>query len=60
MKSQGSSATVGVLIVAGISPRRPLNESYRGFFELVRSQFAATLADSQAFESAQARAEAPG
>ena len=57
VKSQGSPATVGV-IVAGISPRRPLSESYKGFFELVRSQFAATLADSQAFESERARAEA--
>jgi GAF domain-containing protein len=56
VKSQGSSATLGVLI-AGLSPRRPLNESYRGFFDLVRSQFAATLADSQAFESERARAE---
>ena len=57
VKSQGSPATLGVL-VAGISPRRQLNESYKGFFELVRSQFAATLADSQSFESERARAEA--
>jgi signal transduction histidine kinase len=57
VKSQGSAATLGVIVV-GVSPRRPLNESYRGFFELIRSQFAATLADSQAFESERARAEA--
>ncbi len=57
VRSQGSPATLGVL-VAGLSPRRPLDESYRGFFDLVRSQFAATLADSQALESERARAEA--
>ena len=54
---QGSSKSTAVL-VAGVSPRRPLDDSYRGFFDLLVRQFAAALADAQAYEAERARAEA--
>lgn len=54
---QGSSAYHAVL-VAGISPRRPLDDAYRGFFDLIVRQFAAALTDAQAHEAERARIEA--
>ena len=53
----GSSANVAVLI-AGLSPRRPLDDGYRGFFDLIVRQFAAAIADAQTYEAERARAEA--
>jgi hypothetical protein len=57
IQGQGSSEPIAVL-VAGISPRRPLDDSYRGFFDLVAGQFAAALADAQAYEAERQRTEA--
>ncbi len=57
VQGQGASATMAVLLI-GVSPRRAFDESYRGFFELVARQFAAALADAEAYESTRARAEA--
>ena len=57
VRQQGHSATVALLL-AGISPRRALDEGYRSFFQLVAAQFAAAIADAQAHESERARAEA--
>jgi len=54
---QGSSMSIAVLI-AGISPRRPLDEGYRGFLDLLVRQFAAAIADAQSYEAERARAEA--
>ena len=54
---QGSSTTSAVLI-AGVSSRRPLDDDYRGFFDLVVGQFAAAIADAQTYEAELARAEA--
>ena len=54
---QGSSTSIAVLI-AGASPRRPLDDGYRGFFELIVRQFAAAIADAQTYEAERARAEA--
>lgn len=54
---QGSSTSIAVLI-AGSSPRRPLDDGYRGFFELIVRQFAAAIADAQTYEAERARAEA--
>jgi len=53
----GSSTSIAVLI-AGLSPRRPLDDSYRGFFDLLVRQFAAAIADAQTYEAERARAEA--
>jgi PAS domain S-box-containing protein len=57
VQGQGSSTCVA-LLVAGISPRRALDEDYRGFFQLIAGQFAAALADAQAYEAERRRAEA--
>jgi signal transduction histidine kinase len=45
-------------LIAGSSPRRPLDDGYRGFFELIVRQFAAAIADAQTYEAERARAEA--
>jgi signal transduction histidine kinase/two-component SAPR family response regulator len=57
IRGQGSSEPIAVL-VAGISPRRALDDSYRGFLDLVAAQFAAAIADAQAYEAERQRAEA--
>ena len=54
---QGSSMSTAVLI-AGLSPRRPLDDGYRGFLDLLVRQFAAAIADAQTYEAERARAEA--
>jgi PAS domain S-box-containing protein len=54
---QGSSTSIAILI-AGVSPRRPLDDGYRGFFDLIVRQFAAAIADAQTYEAERARAEA--
>jgi signal transduction histidine kinase/CheY-like chemotaxis protein len=57
IQGQGSSRPIAVL-VAGISPRRALDDSYRGFLDLVAAQFAAAIADAQAHQAERQRAEA--
>lgn len=44
-------------LVAGISPNRALDESYRSFFELLAGQIAGALRNAQAYDEAQRRAE---
>ncbi|PZU95333.1 MAG: diguanylate cyclase, partial [Leptolyngbya sp.] len=46
------------LLVAGISPRRALDDDYQGFLELVAGQVAAAIADARAYETERRRAEA--
>ena len=46
------------LLVAGVSPRRTLDDDYRGFFELVAGQIANAIADARAYEEEHRRAEA--
>jgi PAS domain S-box-containing protein len=53
----GSSTNIAVLI-AGVSPRRPLDDAYRGFFDLIVRQFAAAIDGAQMYEAERARAEA--
>ncbi|HEY0753521.1 MAG TPA: ATP-binding protein [Ktedonobacteraceae bacterium] len=50
------SALAGFLLM-GIHPSHPLDEEYRGFFELVATQIAATLANARAHEEEQQRIE---
>ncbi len=57
VQRQGSLAGVAVLIV-GVSPRRALDDSYRGFFDLIAAQFAAAIVDTQQKEADRRRAEA--
>ncbi len=54
---QGSLTSTAVLI-AGLSPLRPLDDGYRGFLDLIVRQFAAAIADAQAYEAERARSEA--
>jgi PAS domain S-box-containing protein len=54
---QASLMSSGVLI-AGLSPLRPLDEGYRGFLDLIVRQFAAAIADAEAYEAERARSDA--
>ena len=47
----------GVLL-AGLSPHKEIDESYRSFLELVGRQIATSLADARAYEEERRRAEA--
>jgi PAS domain S-box-containing protein len=47
----------GFLIV-GVSPLRPLDDDYQGFFDLVAGQVATTVTNAQAYEKEHKRAEA--
>lgn len=49
--------TLGILI-AGISPYRPLDDDYRGFFDLVGGQVTTAIANTLAYEEERKRAEA--
>jgi signal transduction histidine kinase len=57
LKGSGGERLAGFLI-AGVSPRRPLDEDYRAFFELVAGQITAAVADAQATEAERRRAAA--
>jgi PAS domain S-box-containing protein len=54
---QGSSMSIAVL-VAGLSPRRSLDDGYRGFMDLIVRQFAAAISDAKTYEAERARADA--
>ena len=45
-------------VVAGLNPHRALDESYRGFVELLVAQVASGLFNARAYEAERARAEA--
>jgi signal transduction histidine kinase/DNA-binding response OmpR family regulator len=45
-------------LVAAASPRRPLDDSYRGFFELLSGHLAGAIANARAYEDAERRAQA--
>jgi signal transduction histidine kinase len=51
-------AQVAGFFVAGVSPRQPLDDAYRGFFDLVAGQVATAVANARAYEDERARAEA--
>jgi signal transduction histidine kinase/DNA-binding response OmpR family regulator len=57
MAGSAREVPVGFLMAAG-SPRRRLDDSYRGFFELVSGHIASAIAHARAYEEAQRRAEA--
>ena len=44
-------------LVSGVSPRRALDERYRGFFRLVGDQIATTIANARAYEEERKRAD---
>ena len=45
-------------LVIGINPRRPFDDQYKSFFELVADQFGTALANARAYEQERQRAEA--
>ncbi len=45
-------------LVAGVSPRRPLDEHYRGFLDLLASQIATAIVSAVAYEEERRRAQA--
>jgi len=49
---------IGALLVAGVSARIPLDDNYRGFYDLATAQVAAALANARAYEEERRRAEA--
>jgi GAF domain-containing protein len=46
------------LLLVGVSPRRPLDAAYRTFVDLIAGHIATAIADAQAYEAEQQRAEA--
>ena len=46
------------MLLAGISTRLPLDETYRGFFDLVAQGVTSALANALAYEQERSRAEA--
>ena len=55
--SGGQETPIGVL-VAGISPRRPVDEDYRAFVDLVATQIGTALANARAYEAERRRGDA--
>jgi signal transduction histidine kinase len=52
-----NGGTAGVL-VAGINPRRALDDTYRGFFDLVAGHLATAVSNARAYEEERKRTEA--
>jgi PAS domain S-box-containing protein len=57
LEQAGQAHPVG-LLVAGLSPRRALDDDEHGFFQLVASQIATAVTDARAYEAERARAQA--
>jgi signal transduction histidine kinase len=57
LAAAGEAYPAGAL-VAGVSPRRELDDEYTGFFELIARRITAAVADARAYEAERRRAEA--
>ena len=57
LRSPGDNQVTGFL-VAGVNPRRPLDESYRDFLQMAAGHVATALANARAYEEEHRRAEA--
>jgi signal transduction histidine kinase len=55
--ASGQDRATGFM-VAGVSPRRPLDDQYRAFFDLLATQISTTVANARAYEAERRRAEA--
>jgi signal transduction histidine kinase len=53
----GADHPVAVLVL-GVSPRLPLNEAYRSFYDLLAARVTAAIANARAFEEEKKRADA--
>jgi signal transduction histidine kinase len=54
--ASGYDGPLGFLVV-GVSPRRPLDDQYRAFFDLLTTQISTTVANARAYEEERRRAE---
>src|SRR5689334_10476420 len=54
--ASGHDRAIGFL-VAGVSPRRPLNDQHRAFFDLLATQISTTVTNARAYEEERRRAE---
>jgi signal transduction histidine kinase len=57
LAKSGQEQFAGFLVV-GVSARRPLDDAYRGFFDLIASQVTIAITNARAFEEERRRAEA--
>ncbi len=57
MAKPGQAQLAG-FVVAGVSSRRPLDDGYRGFLDLLAGQVATAVANARAYEEERRRAEA--
>ena len=57
IRASGQDRATGFL-VTGVSPRRPLDDQYRAFFDLLTTQISTTVANARAYEAERRRAEA--
>jgi PAS domain S-box-containing protein len=57
LNTPGQDDRLAGFFVAGISPRRPLDENYRGFLGLLAGQVTSALADARAYEEERKRAQ---
>jgi signal transduction histidine kinase len=57
MATAGEPLCTGVIAV-GVSPRRELDQEYKGFFELIARRVAAAIAEARAYEAESRRAQA--
>ncbi len=53
----GQARPTGFLVV-GVSPRRPFDEAYRGFLDMLAAQVASAIGNARAYEEERKRAEA--
>ena len=54
--ASGQDRAAGFL-VAGVSPRRPLDDQYRAFFDLLTTQISTTVGNARAYDEERRRAE---
>ncbi|MBE9226552.1 response regulator [Phormidium sp. LEGE 05292] len=58
LTKSGQTQHLAGFLVVGVSPRRALDDEYRGFFDLVASHVTTAIANAQAYEAERKRAEA--
>jgi PAS domain S-box-containing protein len=57
LKLGGQDGVAGFIVI-GVSPRRPLDDGYRAFLNLIAGQVSAALADAQAYAAERKRTQA--
>jgi len=57
LNAQAQNRLAGLLVV-GVSPRRPLDDEYRGFLDILANQISTSIANARSYEEERKRAEA--